>query len=104
MPASGAAGHGVGGVAHDDVAERGLARAVGTHEDVALARTHGQVDAVQDGLVLGARREGAHVEKLVCHVVPFSRGRGARVPVVSLIHTNKWGIKGKRQARKTAEW
>ena len=57
-----AGAHAIDRVAHDDVPERGLAGTVGAHEDVALALADGQVDLVQDGLVLGACREGAHVE------------------------------------------
>ena len=55
----------VGGVAHDDVAERGLAGAVGAHEHVGLARADGQADAVEDGLVLGSGREPGDGKKLV---------------------------------------
>ena len=55
----------VGGVAHDDVAERGLAGAVGTHEDMGLARGQVQADVVQDGLVLGPRREPANAEQRI---------------------------------------
>lgn len=61
----GARGDLVGGVAHDHVAERGLARAVGPHEDVRLASADLEVDAVQDGGVLGSGTDAAHAEKLV---------------------------------------
>ena len=47
-----AASHLVDGVAHDHVAERGLAGAVWPHEDVGLARADGKVNAMEDGLLV----------------------------------------------------
>ncbi len=40
----------VNGVAHDQVAEGGLASAVGTHQHVGLAGGDVEVDVVEDGL------------------------------------------------------
>jgi hypothetical protein len=48
--------HLVAGAAHQDVGQRRLARPVGTHHRVHLARPHSQVDAAQDLL---ARHPGA---------------------------------------------
>ena len=48
----GAGGLRVGGVAHDHVAERGLAGAVGAHEHMGLASGNGKVDAVENGLLV----------------------------------------------------
>jgi len=45
-----AVGHFVGRVARDDLRRRRLARAVGTHQRVDLARLDLQVDAAKDGL------------------------------------------------------
>ena len=42
------------GVAHDDIGERALARAVGTHQRVGLALLHRQVHAPQNLFALDA--------------------------------------------------
>ena len=64
-----ALGHLVGGVAHERVGERGLARAVRAHQGVRLALLHGQVDAVEDLAVLGA---DVQVLDLQGHAIAFS--------------------------------
>lgn len=61
----GALRDGVDGVAHDDVAHRGLAGAVGSHDDVRLAGGDVEVDAVQDGLLIDRRGESAHGQQRI---------------------------------------
>ena len=49
----------VGGLAHDDVAQRGLARTVGAHEDVDAAFLDIEVDRMEYLLAIDAGREAA---------------------------------------------
>ena len=57
------------GVAHDDVRERALARAVGAHERVDLTLVHGEVQALEDLLLPGPDVQVLDLE--VRHVVRF---------------------------------
>ena len=74
----------VDGVAHDDVAEGGLAGAVGAHENMGLAGGDGEVDVVEDLLLVdGGGKAGDGKQGRVGHGGPFSQtglggGRGAR--------------------------
>jgi len=57
-----ALGHLEVGVTHDCVGERRLAGAVGAHQRVDLALADGQVDALEDLLVVGLDMEVADLE------------------------------------------
>jgi len=59
----GAGRHRVGGVPHQRAGQRRLAGAVGAHEGVDLAGADGQVDATQDGAVLGRDLEVPYLEQ-----------------------------------------
>ena len=47
-----AAGHGIGGVAGNGIAQGGFAGTVGTHEHVGLVPAQGQIDAVENFLLI----------------------------------------------------
>lgn len=62
------------------MAHGGLARAVGAHQDMGLARAHREVDAPEDGLVVDRCGEPGDVEQGCCaHIKSF---RGARMRLV----------------------
>jgi hypothetical protein len=59
----GAGGHLVGRVAQQDVGQGGLARPVGAHEGVHLARPNGQIDPPEDGFALHRHVEALDLEE-----------------------------------------
>jgi hypothetical protein len=68
----GPGGHRVGRVPHERAGQRGLAGAVGAHERVDLAGPDGEVDATEDGTVLGRDVEVADLEQIhLAKSLPF---------------------------------
>ena len=68
-----AAGYRIFRVAHDHVAKGGFAGAVRAHQHVGLTCAHGQVNVVQDDLLVNSGGKARHVEEdvLVCHLLPL---------------------------------
>ena len=62
----------VNGVAHDQVAEGGLAGAVGSHQNVGLAGGDVEVDVVEDGLLVHGGGQTFDGKQRICaHAVPL---------------------------------
>lgn len=62
----------VDGVAHDQVAEGGLAGAVGSHQHVGLAGGDVEVDVVEDGLLVhGGGKTFDGKQRICAHAVPL---------------------------------
>ena len=62
----------VDGVAHDQVAEGGLAGAVGSHQHMGLAGGDVEVDVVEDGLLVhGGGKTFDGKQRICAHAVPL---------------------------------
>ena len=67
LEGNGPAGDGIAGIAHNCRGQGGLARSVGTHEHMDLARSDGQLQMLQNGLFLHGHGQIPDLQQRIAH-------------------------------------